>query len=91
MSFVLLFVCWMLEAGYFASRLGAGVFLQFCFDWLWCFSHGPGVRWPSDFVLKFGGPIAFDLRSGVSSLVEVSFLAFLGVLSVDWRLCGGGG
>jgi hypothetical protein len=49
------------------------------------------VRWPYDLVLKSGGPIAFDSRSGVSSLVLDWFWAFLGVLSVDRRLCGGGG
>jgi len=29
-----------------------------------------GVRWPSVLVLKAGGPIAFDSRLGVSSLVQ---------------------
>ena len=49
------------------------------------------MRWPSDLVLKSGGPVAFDSRSGVSSLVVDLFWAFLGVLSVDRRLCGCGG
>jgi len=81
--------CWW--AGYFASRSGAGVFLQSCLDGLWYFSGGPGVRWPSDLISKSGGPIAFDSRTGVSSLIQVWFWAFLGVLSMDRRLCGARG
>jgi len=36
-----------------------------------------GLGCPSDLVLKSGGPIAFDSRSGVSSLVQVWFWTFL--------------
>ena len=49
------------------------------------------MRWPSDLVPKSGEPITFDSRSEVSSLVQNWFWAFLGVLSVDRRLCSGGG
>jgi len=41
---------------------------------LWC-TGGEGC--PSDLVLKSGGPITFDSRSGVSSLAQVLFLGFL--------------
>jgi len=44
----------------------------------------------SDLVLKYGGPTAFDSRSGVNSLVQVLLWAYFGVLSVDLRLRGGG-
>ena len=44
-----------------------------------------GKGCPSDLVLKSGGPIAFDSRSGVSSLVQVWFWAFL----VFFRWTGG--
>jgi hypothetical protein len=36
-----------------------------------------GKGCPSDLILKSGGPISFDSRSGVSSLVQVWFWAFL--------------
>jgi len=39
-----------------------------------CWTGSKGC--PSDLVLKSGGPIAFDSRSGVSSLVQVWFWAF---------------
>jgi len=45
---------------------------------------------PSDLILKSGGPITFDSRSGVSSLVQVWFWALFGVLLVDRRFRGGG-
>jgi hypothetical protein len=40
---------------------------------LWC-TGGEGC--PSDLTIKSGGPITFDLRSGVSSLAQVRFWAF---------------
>ena len=46
LSYFLCVGCWWV--GYFASRPGVGVFLQSCLDWPWCFSSGPGVRWPSN-------------------------------------------
>ena len=49
------------------------------------------MRWPSDLVLKSCGPVVFYSRSGVNYLVQVWFWAFLGVLSVDKGLWGGGG
>lgn len=87
MSYFLCDGCWW--ANYFASRSEVGVFLQSCFGSLWCFSSGPGVWWPSDLVLKSSGPITFDSRSRVNYLVQVWFWAFLRVLSMDQRLCGG--
>jgi len=38
-----------------------------------------GKGFPSDLVLKSSGPITFDSRSGVSSLVQVLVLGFFGV------------
>jgi len=81
--------CWW--AGYFASRSGASVLLQSCFDGLGVSLVDRGLRWPSDLILKSSGPITFDSRLGVSSLVQVWFWALLGVLSVNQRLRGGGG
>ena len=49
-----------------------------------------GNQCPSDLVLKTGGSITFDSRTGVSSLVQVWFWAFFDVHSMDWRLRGGG-
>jgi hypothetical protein len=40
----------------------------------------------ADLVLKSGGPITFDSRSGVSSLAQVGFWAFVFVL---FRWIGG--
>jgi hypothetical protein len=37
---------------------------------LWCIG---GKGCPADLILKFGGPITFDSRSGVSSLVKLVF------------------
>ena len=53
---------------------------------LWC-TGGEGCS--SDLVLKFGGPITFDSRSGVRSLAHVLVLGFLWFLLVDWRSRGG--
>jgi len=39
--------------------------------WLRCLLQGPGVEGClSDLFLEFGGPITFDLRSGVSFLAQ---------------------
>jgi len=89
--FVLLFVCWMLVGRLFCFEIGSRCLSAICFDWLWCFSGKPGVRWPYDLILKTGGPIVFHSRSGVSYLVQVWFWTFVGVLSMDRRLCSGGG
>jgi hypothetical protein len=61
--------CWW--AGYFASRSGAGVLLQSCFDGLGVSLVDRRLRWPANLVLKYGGPITFDSRSRVSTLVQV--------------------
>jgi len=42
----------------FCFEIGSQCLYAICFDGLWCFSSGPGIRWPSDLVLKTGGPIA---------------------------------
>jgi hypothetical protein len=54
---------------------------------LWC-TGGEGC--PADLILKTGGPITFDSRSGVSSLAQVAFWAFYDALLVDRRLRNGG-
>jgi hypothetical protein len=46
----------------------AMVFLWMAMVFLWM-TGGEGC--PYDLVLKFGGPIAFDSRSGVSSLAQI--------------------
>jgi len=79
MSFVILFVCWfsvgrllLLRDRESVSRCNL-VWRDFVF--LLC-TGGEGR--PSILVLKFGGPITFDSRSGVSSLDQVWFWAFYG-------------
>jgi len=53
---------------------------------LWC-TRGKGCHF--DLVLKSGGSITFDSRSGVRSLAQVLVLGFLWFLSVDQRSRGG--
>ena len=55
-------------------------------NFLWCI----GVEGcPPDLVLKSGGSITFDSRSGVSSVVKFGF-GLLWFLSMDRRSRGGG-
>jgi len=49
---------------------------EILFDWLW-WTKGEGC--PFVLVLKSGGPITFDSRLGVISLVQVWVWAFVGV------------
>jgi len=95
MLFVLLIVCWILMGRFFCFeigswRLAAVVWLVMVFLW---WTGGKGC--PPDLVLKYGGPIAFDSRSGVSSLVQVWFWALLvfcrwtggyAVVEAEWSL-----
>ena len=85
------FLWWMLVGQLFCFDIGSWCPSAIFFWLAWCFFGVPGVRWPSDLVPKSGEPITFDSRSEVSSLVQNWFWAFLGVLSVDRRLCSGGG
>jgi len=73
MSAVLLTACWilLLRDRELVTR-GIIVWLAMVFPW---WTGGKG--YPSELVLKSGGPIAFDSRSGVSSLDEVWFWVFL--------------
>ncbi|KEH26474.1 transmembrane protein, putative [Medicago truncatula] len=67
----------MLVGRLFCFEIGSWCLSAIYFDWLWCFSGKRRVRWPYDLVLKTGGPIAFDSRSGVSYVVQVWFWALL--------------
>jgi len=74
---VLLFVCWILVGRLLLIRDGSWCLAPFvCLATVilrWTGSKGC----PSGWVLKFGGPIAFDSKSGVSSLAQVLFWAFM--------------
>jgi len=91
MSFVILFVCWFPVGRLLLLRDRESVSscnLVGCdLVFLWCIG---GEGCPSDLFLKTGGPITFDSRSRVSSLVQGWFLGFLWFLLVDRRLRGGG-
>jgi len=58
MLIVLLFVCWMWVGQLFCLEIRSRCLFAICFDGLWCFYGGPGMRWPSDLVLNTGRPIA---------------------------------
>jgi hypothetical protein len=78
MSSVLLIACLILMGRLFLLRdrkwksSSNLVWLASMFLW---WTEGKGC--PSDLVLKYGGPIAFDSRSGVSSWIQVWFWAFM--------------
>jgi hypothetical protein len=79
MSFVILIVCWF-SAGMLLLLLDRESVSTCNLVWrdlvfLWCI-EGEGC--PFDLVIKCGGPITFDSRSGVSSLAQVWFWAFYG-------------
>jgi len=90
LSFVLLFVCWFPVGRLLLLRDRESesscnlVWRDLVF--LWCIEV---EGCPPDLVLKSGGPITFDSRSGVSFVVKFGF-GLLWFLSVDWRLRGGG-
>jgi len=63
---------------------------KYCLTWFGVSLVYRGWGVPFWFGHKFGGPITFDSRSGVSSLDQVWFWAFLWFLSVDRRSRGGG-
>jgi hypothetical protein len=56
---------------------------QSCLGGYGVFRVDRGEGCPYDLVLKSGGPITFDSRSGASSLAQVWGFIF-GVLSMDW-------
>ena len=78
MSFVLNIACWFSVGRLLLLRdRESGSSCNLCLAWfgfLWC-TGGEGV--PANLVLKSGGPITFDSRSGVSSLSQVRFWAFV--------------
>jgi len=85
----LTFVCWILMGRLLCFEIGSWI-LTTLFVWLatmfLLWTGGKGC--PSDLVLKSGGPITFDSRSGVSSLVPI--WVWVSLVSVDRRLRGGG-
>jgi len=78
-DFVILFVCWFSVGRLILLRdwesVSSGNLVWCDLVFLWC-TRGEGC--PSDLVLKSGGPITFDSRSGVSSLAQVWYWAFYG-------------
>lgn len=77
LSFVLLLCAGFRWAGYFCFEIGSRCLAAILFGLIWCFSSVPGVRGVL-LVLKSGGPIAFDSRTGVSYLAQVWFWALYG-------------
>jgi len=79
LSFVILFVCWFPVDRLLLLRDRKSVSsckLVWCdLVFLW---RTEGERCPSVLVIKSGGPITFDSRSGVNSWDQVRFWAFYG-------------
>jgi len=84
MPIVLLFVYWMWVGRSFCFEIGSRCIFAICFNGLWCFSGGPGMRWPSDLVLNTGGPITL-IRDRESVLW---FKFGFGLLLVSFRWTG---
>jgi len=71
-------------AGYFCFEIRSWCLaaILFWLDMVFLWRNG-GKGCPADLILKFGGPITFDSRSGVSSLVKLVFGLWFCALLVD--------
>jgi hypothetical protein len=89
LSFVLLIVRWISMGRLILFRDRSWSLAAILFGWLWYSLVDRGEGCPYDLVLKSGGSVTFDSRSGVSSLAEVwGFLwcSFDGSVKGWWKL-----